>query len=246
MANALEDTMRKAHENPDHFGDFYAQLFAAELYVLCGDDAQVEGAQELTEDTSIALVNFQMTDGTVFLPAFTSIEELQATIEEEVTYMAIPSIDLLGMARGSHIVINPDSEYNLHLTPENIDDLLSYLGNELVMEAGTEIFIGQPETDPVELKEALAGVFKNIPDVQSAYLCLIVNEHSGEKSLMVGVLFRDGADEAAAFKKAGAAAGQFIPAGHALDFMPITDEDPDGIGQFLIAQGDHFFGAETN
>lgn len=242
--NELEVLMKAAFEDPEATESFYAAFLSAEVFVLT-DNQQApttEGRQTLEEGTEVSLIHFEMEDGTPFVPVFTSLRELQASIEDDLTYIGMDGWNLLSLIRTADAVINPAGEYGWHLRPEDIEDVLEHFSPEsLTVEEDTPVLVGHPDVDPRELKDALSAVFARDERVLYAGLCLMVNEQSGERSFIVGVMFDPGREGSEIFRVAGPAGGKFLPQGHMLDFFVINGDDEDGIGQVLAQEEFGFY-----
>lgn len=242
--NEIERLMRESFEDPGKADSFYAMLLSSELFVLTAPGAVSEGTRVLEEGTEIDLLNYELDDGTPFIPVFTSLPELQRAIEEELNYISMDGWNLFTLIRGTDVVINLASEYGCHLKPDDIEGILDHFGAEAMTVAREiPVLLGRPADDPLDLKKALSAVFARDPRVQSAYLSLMVNEESQERSLIVGVVFHPGQEYPEIFNIAGPAAGRFVPAGHVLDFMIINARAPEGISGALMHEGECFFQA---
>ena len=248
MQNRLEQILEGTFDTQEALAELYSALASSELFLLNSGDDLSEGHQVLQPGQEIGLVHFEMDDGTPFIPVFTSAEELGRTFDDNPSFLGMDGFSLFSMIRGNHIILNPASEYNQHLSPENIEDLIDFAAmNEIVVQEETPVLVGPPQDDPVELKKAVAAVFeRGGGPVMSAYLLLMHNERSGERSLLVGVVFKPGSINSDIFAVAGAAAQKFIPPGHLLDFVTIDNPPDGGIEQALLEDGDCFYRAPTH
>jgi hypothetical protein len=239
----LESLLEKIGDGPAAAEAFYRGLLTSPLYVIT--DEEGEGTRNLSAGDTLAIINFTMTDGTPYIPVFTSLPELQKTLDRPGNFFSLQGWDLFNMVRGADVVVNPASESGIHLTPDFIEQVLQHFAvTPNVVEEETQVMIGQPAHDPLELKQAVAAVFERDGSVQSAHLCLMVKPDN-DRSLVIGVVFRPGQERRDVFNIAGTAASPFIPPGHALDFMIIRDADDDGVAGTLLRDGDHFFRART-
>lgn len=237
----LDALMQEAYGNPEQLGAFYGRLMGGELFILTNDKNAAEGERELPAGTPVNVASFTMEDGTRFIPVFTSMAELQNSIDDEYGVMGLPTRSLFEMVRGVDIIINPAQPYALRLQGEEQQILLNQFGiKKMTVEQDTSVLLGQPAEDPVELKKILADVLRREGSVQAAYMALMMQGQ--EQSLLVGVLFRPGQDNEKIFETLGAAAGGHMPAGYALDFIVIDKENADGVSEALQRNGDRFFG----
>lgn len=239
----LESLLEKIGDGPAAAESFYRALLTAPLHVITDEEGQ--GDRNFTPGETVGIVNFSMNDGTPYIPVFTSISELQKTLDEPANFFSIQGWDLFSMVQGADVVINPASESGIHLTPDFLAQVLQHFAATAVtVEEETQVMVGQPAQDPAELKKAVAAVFERDGSVQSAHLCLMVKP-GNDRSLLIGVVFRPGQERREIFNIAGTAAGPFIPPDHALDFMIIRDAGDDGVAGMLLRDGDHFFRART-
>lgn len=245
VENELEQLMRESFQDSSMIEGFYAKILSSELFVLAAKADVVDGRHILEEDSEVSLISYQMEDGTPFIPVFTSLQELQRSIEEDLRYMAMDGWNLFSLIRGSDIVLNPASEYSWHLKADDLDEILQHFGaNAITVEQDTPVLMGQPAIDPVDFKKALSEVFERDGRVRSAYFCLMVNQNSGEYSFVIGVVFLPGQEYRDIFNIAGPAAGKFLPEGYKLDFMVINGNDHEGVSGALLQDGDCFFRRE--
>lgn len=232
-------TKRPVQNRPDD-PEFCEKLLASDLFVLTDDTSTTQGPHVLEEETSVNLIGGQTEDGVAFIPVFTSLQELESYVEKETCYMSMAGWNLFPLLQGSNVALNPASAHGVVFSSDDIENILGHFGVKTVdVEEGTPLLIGQPETDPVYLKQTLSDIFRRDGRVQSAHLCSVVNQNNGEQSLVVGVVFKPGQDCPDIFNIAGPAASQFLPEGHTLDFMIISDND--GLSGILLQDGDCFF-----
>ena len=245
--NQLELLMQELFQDSSRMGDFYGMLLSSELFVLTAKADVVEGRSILKKETEVELINYHMEDGTPFVPIFTSLSELERSIPTDLSYMSLKVWNLFSIIRGSHIVINPASELGLQLDPDNIEEILHHFGaTETTIDSDTTYQMGLPVVDPVDFKNALSEVFRGDSRIHSAYFCLMINQKSGNRSFLVGVVFRPEQEYRGIFNIAGPAAGKFLPEDHNIDFIVIDDSDPEGFAGTLLQNGECFFRAETD
>lgn len=245
LKNELEVVMEEAFSDSSKVEIFYSQLLASELYVLTEGAPDHEGRRMLEKDTNVGIVNFLGAEGEPFVPVFTSLPELQRSIEQDFGYIGMDGWNLFSLIKGSDVIINPASDCGLLLKAEEIAEILHYFGvHQLTVEKDTQVLIGQPAVDPFELKKALAEVFRRDGRVSSAYLCLMMRPDTGEQSFAVGVVFRPGEEYREIFNIAGPAASKYLPKGYTLDFFVIDENNPDGVAGSLLNDGDRFFTAK--
>ena len=92
--NELEQLMRESFQDSSKIESFYAKLLSSELFVLTAKAEVIEGRHILEKDSKVSLINYQMADGTPFVPVFTSLQELQRSIQENLSYMVMDGWNL--------------------------------------------------------------------------------------------------------------------------------------------------------
>lgn len=126
-SNKLEELLGAAFENPEMQDEFFAELMSAEVYLLTDNAQSPQGKVPANDDdVEVSIMSSVMEDGTPFIPVFTSLEELQHSMDDEDdhSYMTINGRDLLELVDGTDIVIDPAHQYGLHLNPEETKGIL--------------------------------------------------------------------------------------------------------------------------
>ena len=184
--------------------DFWTCFFTDNVYLLSAADGH-EGERMMEEGETIQLVNWLDGKGNEFIPVFTSLEELQRSISGENSYMAINGGDFLEFTRGASICVDPRSEYGVLYGPEDVASILNHFqGERVTVEKATQVMLGAPAEQPVQMIDAIVSTFKNDPRVHAAYFCMM---YSGDhKSFVIGIVFKPGMENKTVFDKAGAAA----------------------------------------
>ena len=125
MPNALEKLMQDASENPDKRDAFFKELLKAELFILSDASPEEEGEWESEEGDELAIVQHELDDGSLFIPVFTSLDELQDTVPDEAAYTVLPGQALIELLKDSMIIINPANDASVQLDEEAIEYLLT-------------------------------------------------------------------------------------------------------------------------
>jgi hypothetical protein len=224
-------------------GDFYAQFLSEDIFFLTGGEIPANDSQRILEkDEQVQILHGETEDGAVFTAVFTSRIEMENYVAEDMACGTMSGWDLLSLISANEVVINPASDFCMVLVPEEIENILDHFGSDsITMEEGTEIMIGLPEDDPLDLKKALSDVFVKYPYVQAAYLALFQYEEGQRESLVIGVVFEEGKENPRIFDIAGAAATPFVPKDSALDFYIIDDEDPQSLSGGILELGECFY-----
>ncbi len=125
MPNDLEKLMLDAAENPDKRDAFFKELLGAELFILSEGSPEEEGEWESEEGDELAIVQHELEDGSLFIPVFTSLDELQDTVPDEAMYSVLPGQALIELLKGSMIIINPANDASVQLDEDAVEYLLS-------------------------------------------------------------------------------------------------------------------------
>lgn len=127
-ANALEEKLAAAFEDPLLQDEFYAELMDAEIFLLADSPSSPQGKTPANDDdVEVSLMSSVMENGTPFIPVFTSLEELQHSVDEDSDqiYVTMSGRELLTLVGDTDVVINPAHQYGLHLEPEEIRLILA-------------------------------------------------------------------------------------------------------------------------
>jgi hypothetical protein len=172
--NDLEKALMRAATEPAARPDFCRQLLACDLYVIGAPDTPHDpGAMRLANGEKLHLVSVEK-DGRKYLPVFSSLGRLTASVSGQQGYIALKGRDLFEMTRGSHFVLNPGADYGKELPAGEIAMLLDPGKPQTVrIEAPTKVLIGQPAVYPHTLVNTLKACFAKHKDVVSAHLVQI-------------------------------------------------------------------------
>lgn len=172
--NNLEDALASATKEPGLRPAFYKLLMQSSVLILMAQGSDQEQSEMFT----------WMTDqGEQVAPCFTSpsaIKRFPPIILSpnigKVTVFRIPVRTLMKQTTGLHFHLNPESEYDLFIYPEDVAILLK----DETLHGGVQ----RPETLPSglllqlnkltspmpDLERALSALFRTLADVQIAYL----------------------------------------------------------------------------
>jgi hypothetical protein len=172
--NNLEKALMRAATEPAARPDFCNQLLASDLYVIgTPDTPQNPGAMRLADGDKLHLVSVEK-NGLKYLPVFSSLSRLQASVSGQQGYIAVNGRALFEMTKGSHFVLNPGSDYGKELPPGEIAMLLDPGKPQTIkITAPTKVLVGQPAVYPHDLVNALKACFAKHKDVVSAHLVQI-------------------------------------------------------------------------
>lgn len=138
-----------------------------------------------TGDRTATLADLLGSDGRSVQPFYTSEERLRETLEAvpafERNFLALPCRVLWEMTRGATLVLNPHSAHGKEFLPGEIAQLLdgSATLTPRVVQADTEVLVGQPAHVPPGMIDALASLFARHPEVDAATLGWKVTPQDG-------------------------------------------------------------------
>lgn len=168
-------------------------LLPANVFVIGqSPNGPMNGDHVLDQGDDVMLANWEYENGQPFIPFFTSLEALQESITEEVSYISLSAKELFELTRGSYLILNPGQAYGKEFTPIEVDRSLG--GGDRspfetrAIETGTPVQLGEPEQQPVELTEGLSRLFSRHAAIEKAYIALM-NDPSQRAplSLLVGI-----------------------------------------------------------
>ena len=168
--NKLEESLIKASEDASHRPQFYKDFLEADVFIIEESSSlRKEGDITLEKDEELRLMSIDI-EGKPYLPIFSSLQRLQSAIEEEVSYIAINSLEFLKMTQGAEIILNPGADFGKEFTQSEITSILDGSiwkpSESYVAKKDTQILLGQPSNYPHELVKELAKLFKHIKRVK--------------------------------------------------------------------------------
>jgi hypothetical protein len=240
-ANELEKIFIEAASNMAARKKFYVKLLWNDLFVLTTEEQGTEeGSVILEKGSNVAFTTFD--EGVI--PIFTSTDRIfdKGIIKTQVRFLSMKGKDLFSLAKGATFILNPFSDYQKELLPQEIDALLDGTllkeNNKFVVDEDTNVLIGQPEKYPEELVKALSILFKNKPAVQSAYLGLIkFNNNDNPPHLIVGLKITCNIEEIT--NEAIPITEQFCEEHSIVDFIQINKEC--GVSDYFVNQTEPFY-----
>jgi len=238
----LENALRLAAADPAARPAFYDLLMDSKVYVLTqGTDLPRDVTITLPENTLLAVHQFPRKDGSLYVPFFSSIAELQRSIREEASYVRFSTSELFKMTRGQTLILNPHSDLAKEFVPSEIEALLAGKapghGQRVIKEA-TQILLGQPAVYPLDFVEALKKHFAKRPAVEAAYLALIHDpSQDPEPNLLVGVKTDANVVFEVLFREIGAIAVEYVK-DRPVDFVRIGKGNP---SDYLVKETTPFY-----
>lgn len=256
-ANPLEKALHNAAIDDKKVVDFYLILMESRVFILGKPAREITDSNfTLTEDDELLINHWESDeDKSPVIPFFTSLQTLQKVIPEDEPYLEVPTEALFRMTLGVPMVLNPNTDYGMEFSPEdvvsllgsgNVDtDLTDLLGDEeeTIDENGTYLdFLAEM---PEKLSKTMREVFADFPEIAEAYLAVIHEPAlDPEPHLLVGIKGMGDLDTAIE------AAANRIPDEdndsdyEMFDFFTISDEDPE-ISSFLTDEVKPFYVAAT-
>jgi hypothetical protein len=255
-ANPLEKALHNAAIDDQKVVDFYLVLMESRVFILGKPAREITDSNfTLTEDDELMINHWESdVDKSPVIPFFTSLQTLQKVIPEDEPYLEVPAEALFRMTLGVPMVLNPNTDYGMEFSPE---DIVSLLGSgdvnadlsELIgsedgeLDDGTylDVLTEMPET----LSKKMCDVFSEYPEIAEAYLAVIHEPAlDPDPHLLVGIKGM-GDLEAAIESSANRIQDEDNDSGYEMfDFFTITDEDPD-ISAFLTQEVKPFYVAAT-
>lgn len=179
--NHLEQTLRLAFQDPSKRVDFFRALMNSTVYVL-GEQGEADG--------KISIQNFAKKDGSIIIPFFSSLPELERGIAADEKHMTIPARTLFEMTRGNALALNPMSDAGKEFSAEEIAALLESATPMPVSSERTpaKVLLSQPTVYPSELVAVLSDYFKTRSKVKAAYLVQMYDPtHEDQSHLVIGI-----------------------------------------------------------
>ncbi|MEG3134025.1 enhanced serine sensitivity protein SseB [Rouxiella sp. T17] len=252
--NELERLLKLSVTQAAYRPAFYQTLLESTVWVL-GDAGQQFAGQDATGAEKIAgselnLLHWEKQDGSSIIPFFSSVEVLERAAagesEDEQSFVALPARVLFEMTQGEELFLNPKSEYGKEFYPSEITLLLNTGGlaapTELVLDAESQLLIGQPEEYPSAMVDALTTLFSQKKPVRRAFLALIHDKSvDPEPNLLVGIE-ADGSESEvdALIREAGNVASETSPDDKPVDFCVVNEKER-GLSHYLVSHTQPFY-----
>ena len=183
--NELERALVAASTDPVARPQFYVVFVASEIFVSnYGPAVSAQEEQGMLKAGAELAFHPLQHDGREMLPIFSSLRRLQNFIPEDAHYLAMKTMDFLKLTQGATLILNPGSEYGKELTPSEVASILD--GSlwqpikTFVAEKELTVQLGQPARYPHALTDALSRLFKDLKNVEAAYLTHFYNPAQGD------------------------------------------------------------------
>ena len=173
--NSLEYALRRAHQQPAMRPDFYRALLRSEIYLI----GSSEPADDADAGRQLTLMQWETERGERVIPVFTSLDEVRRSIDSEEQVLRMPGAQLMQLGTDVPLVLNPLSERQEVLSPDDVQALAAghLPGVSAVAAAqrdeGARRAVGVPRPYPALLVDALTTMFAGRRDVKAAWICTV-------------------------------------------------------------------------
>ena len=250
-SNPLEKALFNSASDENQAPKFYDLLMESNIFLLGTVTNKGEGTFHLDENQEFDIHHWEKEDdASPIIPFFTSLQTLQHAIPDDSPYLEIPTAVFFEMTLGVSLVLNPNTDYGLELDADDVSILLNSdidgVEEEYDFDAETEMSLGKLQAFPQGLCQAMTSVFSNHPEIENAYLASIyVPSEDREPHLLIGIQGKGEIDNL--IKKI---ANSISPDDNdsdyeMFDFYIVTDDDPEGISQFLLEENTSFYQAKS-
>jgi len=184
----LESLLRRACAEPAWRPAFYRTLLESDVLILVPDLVIVPNAHG---DDVIRFVQWNRVDGSAAIPFFSSSRTLFEAVPESARCLVLDMPTFLALSRGALLHLNPFSEFNVELPPDEVEVLLKdgALGKPepFTLESERHIVFLPLADPPVSTLDALTLLYSQLPEVRTAYLARVMGMYEHEESLLLGL-----------------------------------------------------------
>ena len=243
-ANELEHVLIAAATEPSARSTFYRLLLESQLFAINASsnlpDPASAGQVRVAGENQVLQLQAMDVNGIPHVVIFTSEQALSRAINGQRQYVSLAGRDLLASLRGSHLILNPGSDYGKQITPGEIAAILdgAVLGAQThTVAQGVGIRLGQPARYPQSLVDALNSLFRTTKGVRAAYLGLMQEIESGvPPHIVVGI--EHGGDWGELLREVVAEIRDVPCADPPIDVVPM-DDGP--VAQYLRSRSQPFY-----
>ena len=249
-ANALEQALHNAAIDDNKVEIFYKLMMESRVFILGKPAKELPNTDFVLSDDDELLINHWESDEdkSPVIPFFTSLQTLQRTIPEDEPYLEVPTEALFRMTMGVPMVLNPNTEYGMEFSPE---DVVSLLGSDTVN--NEELLMSDEEYDedgvyleylrgtPKKLIQTMTAILGDYSEIEAAYLAVIHEPAvDAEPHLLVGIKGNGDLDATIEAIAARIPEDDNDSEYEMFDFFTINDDDPE-ISEFLLEQVKPFY-----
>ena len=250
-SNPLEKALFNSASDEAQAPKFYELLMESNIFLLGTAAKTSDGTFHLDDDQEFDIHHWEKEDdASPIIPFFTSLQTLQQAIPDDSPYLEMPTAVFFEMTQGVSLVLNPNTDYGLELDADDVTILLNSHVDEPVEEydfdPDEEMSLGKLKSFPQGLCQALTNAFSNHPEIEHAYLASIyVPSEDREPHLLIGIQGK-GEIDSIIKKIANSISPDDNDSDYEMfDFYTITNDDPEGISQFLIEENTSFYQATS-
>lgn len=181
-ANPLEQVLLEVSESGEH-GQFLLALAANPVYIPAQGEEGDDRERPLDAGEEVELPVFEH-EGTRFVAAFTSLEQLEAGAAGSAHYLRLDGAELAAIwPQGHALAVNPGGDLGVAISEEDVDALAA-----AAAAGGADLTVGAPSPEPEPLWTALRAWAAGVPEVAAAYRALVLVHAPGEEpALVVGL-----------------------------------------------------------
>ena len=250
----LEQLLEKAAKEPAYRPEFLQQLLIGHIYCLGVTDRTTQPMKteqiHMKQGDELHLQKWKKADGTEALPFFLSLETLQQSIEEEHSYLYLPTQQFFEMTLGDTLVMNPMSAYGKEFSPGEIRQLLQVDVGQVEsyeVQQDTEVLLGQPTEYPYKMVLQLQKFLQTKTQVQAAYLALMHNpQRDAKPTLMIGLQLDmpQPLQLDQLIQQIGQVAFESLDQPSLVDLTIIDDQKNDGLSRYMREETTPFYQRE--
>jgi len=175
--NEFEKSFLLAAKNPAYRPQFYKDLANSDIYMISEGTLSAEKERVvISKGENIKLRKIEY-NGKLYIPVFSSPQRIKQVLKAKIGYIAMNSIELFKITKGSDLFLNYGSEICKEFTADEIESIIDgsiwKQGKSFTVEKDTNVEIGQPANYPAGLTAALSDYFSGIKSVKCAYVALM-------------------------------------------------------------------------
>lgn len=249
--NPLEQALFNSASDEAQAPKFYDLLIESNVFILGTVTNKDDGTFNLNDNQEFDIQHWEKDeDQSPIIPFFTSLQTLQQAIPDDTPYLEMPATVFFEMTLGVSLVLNPNTDYGLELDADDVAILLnSDLDDgeeEYDFDPENEMSVGKLKSFPRELCKAMTDVLSNYPQIETAYLASIyVPSEDREPHLLIGLQSKSDIENIIE-KIANSISSDDNDSDYEMfDFYTVTEDDPEGISQFLMEENTAFYNASS-
>ncbi|HIO93669.1 MAG TPA: hypothetical protein EYG68_12645 [Leucothrix mucor] len=249
--NPLEQALFNSASDEAQAPKFYDLLIESNVFILGTVTNKDDGTFNLNDNQEFDIQHWEKDeDQSPIIPFFTSLQTLQQAIPDDTPYLEMPATVFFEMTLGVSLVLNPNTDYGLELDADDVTILLnSDLDDgeeEYDFDPENEMSVGKLKSFPRELCKAMTDVLSNYPQIETAYLASIyVPSEDREPHLLIGLQSKSDIENIIE-KIANSISSDDNDSDYEMfDFYTVTEDDPEGISQFLMEENTAFYNASS-